>query len=83
MNEKAERINGWGLYDRCDRSNGILCRYWSTYPRCMVTDMLVIAFSMIGGFIFAALLTDGDFDDDDNGPGGGMMIPAYAPSPSN
>jgi len=49
----------------------------------MVTDMLVIAFSMIGGFIFAALLTDGDFDDDDNGPGGGMMIPAYVPSPSN
>jgi len=26
-------------------------------------------------------LTDGDFDDDDNGPGGGMMIPAYVPSP--
>ena len=26
---------------------------------------------MIGGFIFAALLTDGNVDDDDNGPGGG------------
>ena len=47
----------------------------------MVTDMLVIAFSMIGGFIFAALLSDVDVDDDDNGPGGGMMIPAYVPSP--
>jgi len=28
--------------------------------------MLLIAASMIGGFIFAALLTDGDVDDDDD-----------------
>lgn len=35
---------------------------------------------MIGGFIFAALLTDGNVDDDDNGPGGGMMIPATVPT---
>ena len=35
---------------------------------------------MVGGFIFAALLTDGNVDDDDNGPGGGMMIPATAPN---
>ena len=48
----------------------------------MVNDMLVIAASMIGGFIFAALLTDGNVDDDDNGPGGGLMQPVYAPSPS-
>ena len=41
----------------------------------MVTDMLVIAASMIGGFIFAALLTDGNVDDDDD-MGGGMMIPS-------
>tara|TARA_Y100000591_G_scaffold185417_1_gene160009 strand:+ start:713 stop:844 length:132 start_codon:yes stop_codon:yes gene_type:complete len=39
--------------------------------------MLVIAVSMIGGFIFAALLSDGNFDDDD-GPGGGLMQPNYA-----
>ena len=39
--------------------------------------MLVIATSMIGGFIFAALLSDGNFDDDD-GPGGGLMQPNYA-----
>jgi len=32
---------------------------------------------MIGGFIFAALLSDGNFDDDD-GPGGGLMQPNYA-----
>ena len=41
--------------------------------------MLVIAASMVGGFIFAALLTDGNVDDDD-GPGGGLMQPAYAVS---
>jgi len=42
-----------------------------------VNDVLVIAASMIGGFIFAALLSDGNFDDDD-GPGGGLMQPNYA-----
>ncbi len=47
----------------------------------MVNDMLVIAASMIGGFIFAALLTDGNVDDDDNGPDGGLMQPAYVPTP--
>ena len=36
--------------------------------------MLLIATSMIGGFIFAALLS-GDIDDDDNGPDGGLMTP--------
>ena len=46
----------------------------------MVNDMLVIAASMIGGFIFAALLSDGNVDDDD-GPGGGLMQPVYAPTP--
>ena len=35
---------------------------------------------MIGGFIFAALLTDGNVDDDDNGPGGGLMQPVYIQS---
>ena len=45
----------------------------------MVNDMLVIAASRIGGFIFAALLTDGDVDDDDD-MGGGMMIPAHQPT---
>ena len=46
----------------------------------MVTDMLVIAASMIGGFIFAALLTDGNVDDDDD-MSGGMMQPVYNPTP--
>ena len=42
--------------------------------------MLIIAASMIGGFVFAALLTDGGVDDDDgNGPDGGLMQPVYAP----
>ena len=34
---------------------------------------------MVGGFIFAALLTDGNVDDDDDS-NGGMMIPAYQPN---
>ena len=42
--------------------------------------MLLIATSMIGGFIFAALLTDGNTDDDD-GPDGGLMQPVYVPTP--
>ena len=46
-----------------------------------MSDMLLIAASLIGGFIFAALLTEGDVDDDDNGPGGGLMQPAYVPTP--
>jgi len=47
----------------------------------MVTDMLVIAASMIGGFVFAALLRGDDADDDD-GPDGGLMTPVYAPTPN-
>ena len=45
-----------------------------------MSDMLLIATSMIGGFIFAALLTDGNVDDDDNGPDGGLMTPVYVPN---
>ena len=42
----------------------------------MVNDMLLIATSLIGGFIFAALLSE-EVDDDDNGPDSGLMQPAY------
>jgi len=45
-----------------------------------VNEMLLIATSMIGGFIFAALLTDGNVDDDNDGSDGGMMIPVAQPS---
>tara|TARA_Y100000015_G_C2333890_1_gene62584 strand:- start:148 stop:270 length:123 start_codon:yes stop_codon:yes gene_type:complete len=38
--------------------------------------MLVIAASLVGGFVFAALLTE-DVNDDDNGPDGGIMSPVY------
>ena len=47
----------------------------------MVNDVLPIAASMLGGFIFAALLSE-DVDDDDNGSDGGLMSPVYVPSPS-
>jgi hypothetical protein len=46
----------------------------------MVTDMLIIAFSLIGGFIVASLLSESDIDDDDDF-GGGMMIPVRVPTP--
>ena len=38
-----------------------------------MNDMLLIAASMLGGFVFAALLSE-DVDDDD-GPDGGLMTP--------
>jgi len=38
--------------------------------------MLIIAASLIGGFIFASLLTE-DVDDDDNGRDSGLMQPVY------
>ena len=34
---------------------------------------------MVGGFIFAALLTDGNVDDDDD-QGGGLMQPVSVPT---
>ena len=43
--------------------------------------MLLIATSLIGGFIFAALLSE-DVSDDDDGPDGGLMTPIYAPTPN-
>jgi len=45
-----------------------------------VNDVLLIAASLIGGFIFASLLTEDAHDDDNDGPGGGMMIPAAVPT---
>ena len=44
----------------------------------MVNDMLIISASLIGGFIFAALLSEGV--DDDDGPDGGLMSPVYNPN---
>jgi len=44
-----------------------------------VNDMLIISASLIGGFIFAALLSE-DVSDDDDGPDGGLMTPVYQPT---
>ena len=42
--------------------------------------MVLFASMMISLFIFwAAFMTD-DVDDDDNGPGGGIMQPVYNPN---
>ena len=44
-----------------------------------MNDFLIMTASMIGGFIFAALLTDGNVDDDDD-QGGGLMQPVSVPT---
>ena len=45
----------------------------------MYGDMLVLSATLVGAFILMSILTDGNTDDDD-GPGGGMLTPAYIPS---
>ena len=41
--------------------------------------MLVVALSLLAAFILMSVITDKNIDDDD-GPGGGMMIPASVPT---
>ena len=67
-----------GSNARSDRSNGIIRNYRATYPWNLVNDVLIIAASMIGGFIFAALLSE-DVDDDDHFDGG-MLQPLQVPA---
>ncbi len=45
----------------------------------MVNDMLIIAASLIGGFIFASLLSE-DVDDNDDHHDGGMLQPIQVPA---
>ena len=59
---------------------GIICSNRTTDSRHLVIDMLVLALSLLGGFILMSVLSDVDVDDDDDF-GGGMMIPATVPSP--
>ena len=42
--------------------------------------MLVFASGLIILFVINAILSDIDVDDDNDGPGGGMMVPVYNPS---
>ena len=44
--------------------------------------MLVFASCLVMLFVINAVLSDIDVDDDNDGPGGGLMQPVYAPSPS-
>ena len=67
-----------GSNDRRDRCYGILCNHRATDPWNLVNDVLIISASLIGGFIFAALLSE-DVDDDDHFDGG-MMQPLQVPS---
>ena len=43
--------------------------------------MLVLAASLIGSFILWSVLFADNVDDEDDGPGGGMMIPVAVPTP--
>ena len=69
-----------GSNARSNRSNGIIRNYRATDPWRLVNDVLIIAASLVGGFIFAALLTE-DVDDDDHFDGG-LMQPIQVPSSS-
>jgi|TARA_B100000530_G_scaffold297307_1_gene216554 hypothetical protein len=42
--------------------------------------MAVLAAMLISGFIFWAAFMTEDVDDDDDGPGGGILTPAYVPN---
>ncbi len=42
--------------------------------------MLVFASGLIILFVINSVLSDIDVDDDNDGPGGGMMVPVYNPS---
>ena len=42
-------------------------------------DMLVLSMTLLGAFTLMSILTDSDVDDDD-GPGGGIMIPVTSPT---
>ena len=44
--------------------------------------MLLFSSMLIAGFIFWAAFMTEDIDDDDEGPGGGMLTPVYAPAPN-
>ena len=46
-----------------------------------MNDVLILASVLVGTFIFYAIVLSDDIDDDD-GPGGGLMTPVYAPFPS-
>ena len=42
--------------------------------------MLVLAATLVGSFILWSVLFADEVDDEDDGPGGGMMIPASIPT---
>ena len=42
--------------------------------------MLFLATCLIGAFIIGAIINDSDIDDDNDGPGGGMMVPVSVPT---
>ena len=76
MSKKAERINGWAAHAGCCSSNGFICLYRTNHPRCLVIEnMLALSTGLIFAWVVWALTNN--VDDDNDGPGGGIMSPVY------
>ena len=78
MNENAERINGWAAMIGVIAAMGSYAVTGQIIPG--VWWMLLLSATMVMGFILWSLSQE--VDDDNDGPGGGLMQPVYAPSPS-
>ena len=78
MTPEAERFNGWAAMVGIIAAFGA-CNHRAINPWRLVNDVLLIAASLIGGFIFASLLTE-DVSDDDDHFDGGMMQPIQVPA---
>ena len=75
MNEKAERINGWAAMIGVIAAMGSYATTGQLIPG--IWWMLLLSATMLLGFILWSLFQE--VDDDNDGPGGGMMIPATNP----
>lgn len=83
MNENAERINGWAAMIGIIAAMGsyaltgdLIPGIWQNIRR---NKMLILSATMLLGFILWSLSQE--VDDDNDGPGGGLMQPVYAPTP--
>ena len=78
MNENAERINGWAAMLGIVAALGSYALTGQIIPGIWWMDTQNILSIFIGYFIAAVILINiKKPDDHDDGPGGGMMVPAY------
>ncbi len=78
MNENAERINGWAAMIGVIAAMGSYALTGDIIPG--IWWMLVLASGLVLLFIINAVLSDIDIDDDNDGPGGGLMQPVAVPT---